>query len=65
MLDFEKKDKNMTVIKRSEVGLLFGLGGSIKRYSLECRYEIGNGMFNHDNTTSRTNRFFCLFGYTF
>ena len=51
--------------KMWEMGLLFGVGGKIRQFSLEARYEHGNGMSAYSNMKSPTNRYYILLGYRF
>ncbi len=51
--------------RRYEQGLVFGLGSRFKRYSLEARYERGNGMSEYTTLKSLTRRFYFLAGFTF
>lgn len=49
--------------RKSEQGLLFGVGVKHQDFALEVRYMIGNGMANYGSTTSITHRIFFLLSY--
>ena len=49
----------------SELGFLAGMGAGYKKYSLETRYESGNGITGSGTLRSRTNRVYFLLGYRF
>ena len=51
--------------RKYEQGILFGLGTIYKKYSLEVRYERGNGMSEYSGLNSLTERCFILVGYRF
>ena len=48
-----------------EQGFLQGLGSQFKKYSIEARYEVGNGMSGIVGLGSVTSRFHVLLGYRF
>lgn len=48
-----------------ETGFIVGVGGKVKRYSLEMRYESGSGILNTISLGSKTKRYFFLLGYQF
>ncbi len=48
--------------KNYELGLIIGSGLKIGRYSLEARYEWGNGMSDFVDIGARTNRIYILLG---
>jgi hypothetical protein len=49
--------------RKYEQGYILGTGGSFDRYSLEFRFENGNGMSAYKELNSLTKRYFILFGY--
>lgn len=50
--------------KRYEIGYLVGLGAIFNnKYSLEFRFELGNGMSANQGLNSFVNRYFLLFAY--
>jgi len=49
--------------KRTEVGLLFGLGYGVTKYNIDLRYEQGNGMSSFSNLSSNVDRISILFSY--
>ena len=51
------------IIRNYEFGALLGLGYGIKRYSIELRYEIGNGFSNVRSLKTTTNRLYVLGSY--
>ena len=55
----------VSYVRIHEEGLIFGLGCKHKNYSLELRYERGNGMSDVIGLNSTVNRFFLLGGYRF
>ena len=52
-------------ISRYEQGFIIGTGIKFNNYSMEIRYEKGNGMSKFINLNSSTTRCFCLLGYRF
>ncbi|MFC2123797.1 hypothetical protein ACFLU5_03210 [Bacteroidota bacterium] len=46
-----------------ELGLLAGLGGEYKRFSLELRYENGNGMISIYDLRAHSTTYYALFAY--
>ncbi|MCW3117648.1 MAG: hypothetical protein JWM28_1730 [Chitinophagaceae bacterium] len=48
-----------------EQGYIIGLGTKYNHYSLEARFEKGNGMSSYSNLKSPTKRFYFLLGYRF
>lgn len=55
--------KAMDYTRKHEQGILVGLGASFKRFSLEARYEKGNGISDYSNYKSETTRYYALLGY--
>lgn len=51
--------------RNHEQGYIFGSGIKYKNYSLEMRYEKGNGMSTLQTLNSSTRRYYLLFGYSF
>lgn len=51
--------------RKYEQGLLAGFGGRYGKFSLEARYERGNGMSEYINLNSLTERVYLLAGYAF
>lgn len=51
--------------RKYEQGFIVGLGTKFKKYSLDIRYEIGNGMSQLTSLNSSTKRYYFLFGYRF
>jgi hypothetical protein len=51
--------------RKYEQSYILGLGAGYKNFSFEIRYEKGNGMSKYRALNSRTNRYYCLFSYTF
>lgn len=51
--------------RKNEQGFILGTGLSYNKFSLEIRFEIGNGMSNHWTLISTTKRFYFLLGYRF
>jgi hypothetical protein len=51
--------------KKYELGFIIGTGLKTSRYSVEARYEIGNGMSRVLSATSKTNRIYVLLGFRF
>jgi hypothetical protein len=60
-----KIEEALSFTRNHEQGLLFGLGMKFKKYSLETRYELGNGMSNYTQLSSMTNRLYFYLGYSF
>lgn len=52
-------------VRKYEQGLLAGVGVTIKKCSLEARYERGNGMSAYQGLNSLSQRFYLLLGYKF
>lgn len=61
----EKEGPAIDKTKKIEQGLVMGLGGKLRRYSLEYRYERGGGMSPYRTLGSITKRSFLLLGFTF
>lgn len=55
----------LSFTRNHEQGLLLGVGLKHKQYSLETRYELGNGMSNYTQLSSTTNRLYLYMGYHF
>jgi hypothetical protein len=51
--------------RKYELGFIFGTGLKTGRYSLEARYETGNGMSDYFTIKGRTQRIFLLLGFRF
>lgn len=51
--------------RKHEQGLLFGGGIKNNKFSYEIRFERGNGMSRKTTTSSKTNRYYLIFGYKF
>ena len=50
--------------RKIEEGYLFGAGGRVKKFSVEVRYERGNGISPYSHFQTANNRFMLLAGYT-
>lgn len=59
------ESKAISATKYYEQGFIFGLGIEYGKFSLETRYEGGDGMSNIVPLGSSTNRYYCLIGYRF
>ncbi|MCF2447229.1 PorT family protein [Dyadobacter sp. CY345] len=57
--------KALESVRKYEQGLLAGVGVTIKKYSLEARYERGNGMSAYQGLNSLAQRFYLLLAYQF
>lgn len=51
--------------RKNEQGFLAGIGTKKNRYSIEFRYEIGNGMSEYSLLKSTTSRYYFLLGFRF
>lgn len=51
--------------RKYEQGLIIGTGVKYNSFSIEIRYEKGNGMSNYTQLKSSTTRYFFLLGYRF
>ena len=51
--------------RKYEQGFLFGIGGGYGKFSIESRYEHGNGFSWFNDLVTSTNRFYILFNYSF
>jgi hypothetical protein len=60
-----EEQKALEYTRKHEQGILLGLGGAVKRYSLELRYEVSNGVSDYSNYKSSVKRYFILLGYRF
>lgn len=60
-----KQEKAIDDVRNIETGLLLGLGGGYKKFSLEFRYEIGNGISPYLDLSSKVKRFYALLAYHF
>jgi hypothetical protein len=58
-------EKAINYTRGLEQGILGGLGVKYGRLSLECRYELGNGIAASDGVGMVSKRCFFLLGYTF
>jgi hypothetical protein len=65
--DMERTEggKALNKLRYYELGFVCGLGIRYKKFSLEPRFEIGNGFSAEDNLTVITNRYYFLLGYRF
>lgn len=61
-IDYEKA---IDTSRRYEQGLILGLGAKYNKWSLEIRYEGGNGMSDYSFLNSSTTRLYFLLGYIF
>ena len=52
-------------IRKYEQGVIFGLGGAIKKFAIDLRYERGTGFSSIEILKSSTDRYFILVGYRF
>lgn len=59
------EDSALRDFKAYEQGFIAGIGARYKKYSLEFRYERGNGMAAFLNLKSHVSRFSALFAYRF
>jgi len=57
------ESKLLESVRKLESGFNIGLGAEFKKYSIEIRYEHGNGMSDYWDLNSPVNKFFFLFGY--
>lgn len=55
--------KALNDTRRYEFGYTGGFGATLKRFSLEIRYEYGYGVSPYVKLSSPTNRIFCFLGY--
>jgi len=60
-----EEGKALEQTRKYEQGILFGLGFKYKKYSVEARYERGNGMSDFSDVSSVVNRYYFLLGYKF
>jgi hypothetical protein len=60
-----EKDKAITDTRKYEQGLIFGLGSKFKKYSIEMRFERGNGMSKQTSLKSSTLRYYFFLAYRF
>jgi len=60
-----KEGKALADIQTHEKSLVAGVGAKLNRFSLELRYERGDGMSPYPNISSITDRIYFLFGYKF
>jgi hypothetical protein len=60
-----EEGKALDDTRKMEYGYIFGAGAKFKKYSLEYRYEVGNGMSDYVNLGAKVKRSFFLLGYTF
>ena len=60
-----EEGKALNEMRKYEFGYILGVGTKYKRFSVEYRYEIGNGMSEYVFLQSKTKRSFFLLGYTF
>lgn len=52
-------------VREHEQGYVVGMGVKHDKFSLELRYEAGNGMSELQDLASKTRRYYLLFGYKF
>lgn len=52
-------------VREHEQGYVVGIGVKHDKFSLELRYEAGNGMSELQDLASKTRRYYLLFGYKF
>jgi len=52
-------------VKYYELGFMAGLGTRFKKFSLETRFELGNGFSSDEDLSVITNRYYFLLGYRF
>ena len=67
-LHFSNTSKDEQAINETrsfETGLLLGIGGGYQKFSLEVRYEIGNGMSPYLDLSSKVKRIYALLAYRF
>lgn len=57
--------KALDQTRKYEQGLIFGLGGKYKHFSIEFRFELANGMSDYEALNSSLRRFYSFLGYTF
>lgn len=60
-----EEGKALNETRKFEYGYVFGMGAKYKRYSLEYRYELGNGMSAYSFLDAKTKKSFFLLGYSF
>jgi len=60
-----KEGKALDNVWIYEFGLIGGLGIRFKMFSIEARYERGNGFSDYVSVRSSTNRFYFLMGWKF
>lgn len=51
--------------RKYEQSYIVGSGAQYKNFSIDFRYEKGNGMSKYSALNSRTNRYYCLVGFRF
>jgi hypothetical protein len=51
--------------RKHEMGFLTGIGGKYKKFSLEARFERGDGMSRLVDLASKVHRYYFLLGYNF
>lgn len=52
-------------MRKYEQGYIFGLGAGIKNFTLDIRFEYGNGFSDYTSLSARTKRYYFLLGYRF
>lgn len=60
-----KESKALPDIRDYEMAYNIGLGSKFKKYSVEIRYEKGNGFSDFDNLKVKSDRLYFLLGYRF
>ena len=65
----QRNDKVISVVRKYELGYIFGVGTQINHYSFEVMFERGNGASGNGVQTSglvsHTNKLYFLLGYRF
>jgi hypothetical protein len=64
-IDRTRTDVALEYTRNFEFGAVGGFGARIHHFTLEARYEWGNGFSSESNLTSSTNRLYFLLGYRF
>lgn len=58
-----EEEKALDDIRRYEQGFLLGIGAKFKKYSVETRFEKGNGVSEYTALRSSANRYYFLLSY--
>jgi hypothetical protein len=64
-IERKRTDYALDLTKGNEFGFVAGIGARLWHFSLETRYEWGNGFSSEPNLTARTNKICFLLGYRF